>query len=379
MRVVQVSFFRDPWRRAPEELLRAWPSLSDVACAVAATGVEVQVVQAAAHAARIEHEGVTFHFVADRAGPWSRRWRRFTLPGTDLRRTVSELAPDVLHVHSLSFPLALRRVRTDVTCPIIVQDHADGVPRFPVRWLTAAALRACAGVTFTARAQAIPWREAGCLPARIPVFEVLESSSHFTPGPQAVGRAALGVHGDPAVAWVGRLAPVKDPLTAVRGFAEAVPDLPDPHLWCCFTESPLRDRVEALVRSDPRLHERVHLLGLLRHDQVQTLLRACDLYVAASRREGSGFALLEALACGLTAVVSDIPAFRRLTEEGAVASLFPPGDADAMARALVTAWARHRPEDREVVRAHFDRRLSFASVGTGLREVYETVSASSCA
>ena len=375
MRVVQVSFFRDPQRRPPETLLREWPALADVARAVAAAGLEVHVVQAAADTAAIPRDGVTFHFVAERAAWWTARRSWLTLPSTALRRRIVTLAPNVLHVHSLSFPLALRAAARDVACPVLVQDHADAVPGKPVRWLSAAALRRCAGVVFTAREQADPWRAAGCLPADLPVFEVPESSSHFTPGDRETARRAAGVFGDPAVAWVGRLAPVKDPLTAVEAFADAVPDLPDSQLWCCFTDAPLFDRVAGLVRSDPRLTGRVHLLGRLPHEAVETLLRACDVYLAASRREGSGFAVLEALACGLPAIVTDIPSFRRLTGDGAVGSLVPPGDARAMGRALVEWYGRPRRQERDAVRAHFERRLSFTAVGAGLRAACEQVTA----
>jgi glycosyltransferase involved in cell wall biosynthesis len=213
----------------------------------------------------------------------------------------------------------------------------------------------------------------------MPVFEVPESSSHFTPGDRDAARNATGVVGDPAVAWVGRLQPVKDPLTAVAAFAEAVPRLPDAHLWCCYTEAPLLDRVERLVHDDPRLRNRVHLLGRLPHAGVETLLRACDVYLAASRREGSGFALLEALACGLPAVVTDIPSFRRLTGDGAVASLTPAGDAGAMAHGLVAWHGRPRRGERQRARAFFDAHLSFTAVGARLLAAYGAIRGGVCA
>jgi glycosyltransferase involved in cell wall biosynthesis len=379
VRIVQASYFRDPRGRPPEDLLRDWPALADVACAVAGAGLEVHVVQAAAESAEIVRDGVTFHFVGERSTRWSTRRPWLTVPSGHLRRQIRALAPDVLHVHSLGFPIALRLTVMDVPSPVLVQDHADAVPGNPVRWLTAAALRRCAAVAFTAREQAGPWREAGCLPSHLPVFEVPESSSRFTPGDRTAARSAAAIFGEPAVAWVGRLASVKDPLTALRAFAEAAPRLPDPQLWCCYTEAPLLDRVVELARGDERLRGRVHLLERLPHERVETLLRACDVYLAASRREGSGFALLEALACGLPAVVTDIPSFRRLTGDGAVAALVPPGDADAMGRALRQWYEQPRQREREAVRAHFERHLSFAAVGTGLRNAYEQISGARCA
>jgi len=379
MRVVQVSFYRDPLGRPPEVLLREWPALTDVAAAAAAAGADVHVVQAASATTEITRDRVTVHFVRERSGRWTAGRHWLTVPSRRLMARLVALAPDVLHVHGLSFPVALAMAARAVRCPVLVQDHADAVPRSGRRWLSAAALRRSAGVAFTARAQAEPWRAAGCLPPSIPVFEVPEGSSHFTPGDREAARTAGGIIGSPAVAWVGRLHPVKDPLTAVAAFAEAVPSLPDAHLWGCFTEAPLLDAVERLVRNDARLPGRVHLLGRLSHAEVERLLRACDVYLAASRREGSGFALLEAFACGLPAVVTDIPSFRRLSGDGTVASLTPPGDVSAMARALVDWHARPRQGERERVRGFFDEHLSFRAVGTGLMNAYERICGARCA
>lgn len=378
MRVVHVSPYRDPEGRAPGHLLEAWPALVDVPAAVAATGIEVHVVQAATHGAQLERRGVTFHFVPESATRWTMHRPWLTRPSPELLERVRACRPDVVHVHSLSFPLAVARIARAVRSPVLVQDHADQVPPRWRRVLTASALGRVRAVAFTARAQAEAWRAAGVLPAGVAVVEVPESSSHFTPGDQAAARRAAGVSGAPAVAWVGRLRPVKDPLTALDGFARAVPDLPDPHLWCCSTDAPLLAAVEARVHADARLRGRVHLLGALPHADVETLLRACDGYLAASRREGSGFALIEAMACGLPPIVTDIPSFRTLTGDGAVGALYGVGDAEALARALVAWWAAPRDGEREAVRARFDRSLSFDAVGARLRATYAALCERSC-
>ena len=41
--------------------------------------------------------------------------------------------------------------------------------------------------------------------------------------------------------------------------------------------------------------------------RVEELMRAADIFTLGSHREGSGYALTEALACGLPPVVTDIP------------------------------------------------------------------------
>jgi glycosyltransferase involved in cell wall biosynthesis len=95
--------------------------------------------------------------------------------------------------------------------------------------------------------------------------------------------------------------------------------------------------------------------------------------VQASHAEGSGGALIDALACGTTPLVTDIPSFRRITGDGACGALVPIDDADALAHAI-RDWARRdRPMLRRRAREHFERDLSFDALGRQLRAAYDAV------
>ncbi|HEX2080341.1 MAG TPA: glycosyltransferase family 4 protein [Longimicrobium sp.] len=368
MRVVHLSALRDPFRRCGAELLDAWPTLTAVAGAAAGVGVEVTVVQAGWRDEVLQRAGVPVHFVAEPGGS--------TLPerlstGVPLRlmARVRALRPDVIHFHGLGFP-----VPTRIACrlaPVLVQDHSDRVPPPSRRGLRRWGLARAAGVAFTARELAQPFVAAGVLPGEMPVFEVLESSTRLTPGDVGGARAAAGVHGDPCVLSVGRLNEGKDPLTVLDAFARAAPRLPDAHLWMAFGDAPMLDAVQARIGANPVLRERAHLLGRVPHERVQDLCRAADLFVSASRREGSGYAVLEALACGATPLVTDIPAHRRIVRGGAVGGLFPPGDAGALAGLILVHAGRDRDAARVAARGHFERHLSFEAVGRELRQAYE--------
>jgi glycosyltransferase involved in cell wall biosynthesis len=101
--------------------------------------------------------------------------------------------------------------------------------------------------------------------------------------------------------------------------------------------------------------------------------RAADFFVQTSHREGSGYSLLEAMACAAVPLVTDIPAARRIV--GDTGSLTPVGDVDALAAAIVTWAERAREPMRRAVRARFDDVLSFDAVGRELRDAYESVAA----
>jgi glycosyltransferase involved in cell wall biosynthesis len=355
LHVAQISFFVDPQRRAPESLLRDWFPLVDVAAAVAAAGERITVIQASTVTGTIEKSGATFHFVApEGAGvPLTR--------SSTFRALLRELAPDVLHVHGLGFPQDVRELHELVpSTPILLQDHADRVPRIWRRagWRRGAA--AASGMSFCAQAQAEPFRRARLLPANLKVFEIPELTSSFTPGDSADARAATGLHGDPTVLWVGHL----------EGVSGAARELPNLQLWCCYGTSPLLSAVKTRIEHDAMLRDRVHLLGRVPHKNVEELMRAADLFVLGSHREGGSSALVEAMATGLTSVVTDIPSSRVLTGNGAVGALWPCGDSRALATALQRTAASLGPAARAAVRAHFDAHLSSFALGRKLTTAY---------
>jgi len=254
--------------------------------------------------------------------------------------------------------------------PILLQDHADRPPRIWRRRLWRRAFASAAGVAFCALEQSRPWTAAGLIGKTTRIYEISESSSRFSPGEQSQARARTQLRGDPCLLWVGHLNSNKDPLTVLSGVSAAVRELPNLQLWCCFASAPLRAEVTRKIEADPRLKGRVHLLGAVAHSEIEFLMRAADFLVQGSHQEGSGYALLEALACGLPPVVTDIPSFRTLTGDGAVGRLWPRGNALACADALLSIAAQPRAALRARVREHFDRFLSFEALGRTLTQTY---------
>ncbi|OOG38337.1 glycosyl transferase [Rhodanobacter sp. C06] len=367
MYVAQINFLPAPPGLGLAALLERWPSLADIAELVAGAGVRVTVLQAAAHAERLTRAGVDYRLV-DLRGTWTvqGRGRRFAdaLGGGDI---------DLLHAHSLAWVDDAFAVAGNLApgLPVVLQDHADRLPRWWRRPRHRRRFATAAGVAFTAVELARPFVAADVFDPTTRLFAIPESSSRFTPGDRARARAATGVHGNPCALWVGRLNRGKDPLTVLDGVALAAERMPGLQLWCAFGEAPMLAEVRAHIDADPRLAGRVHLLGKVAHAQVETLMRAADLFVSGSRAEGSGYAAMEALACGLTPVLTDIPAFRALTCNGRIGRLWPCGDAPALAAALVDA-AANRPSPQQV-RAHFDETLSFQAVGRLWAEAYARV------
>ena len=364
--VAQINFLPVPRGRTHTEILEQWHSLVDIAEVAASSGTRVSVIQAAAREDRITRNDIDYHFVDIRGLEVAKnRGRRFA-------SLLADIKADVLHAHGLGFvedAFAVSQCLPQL--PILVQDHADRPPRWWRRPQWRRWYAAISGVAFTAPELAQPFTHAGLFGPHARIFAIPESSSRFTMGSRANARTETGLHGDPCVLWVGHLSPGKEPLTVLDGVARASLQLPGMQLWCAFGNAPLLDDVQARIARDPQLAGRVHLLGKVEHAHVETLMRAADLFVSGSLAESCGYVVLEALACGVTPVVTDIPSFRALIGDSCVGRLWPCGDAARLAEALVDA-AASRPSSTQV-RAHFDARLSFAAVGRQWADAYAQV------
>jgi glycosyltransferase involved in cell wall biosynthesis len=137
-------------------------------------------------------------------------------------------------------------------------------------------------------------------------------------------RAALGLaDGDVAALYLGQLEERKDPLTAVRA-AERVRERGAPLMLLVAGEGPLEGEIRA------HAGDGVRPLGFRR--DAPALLAAADVLLMPSAREGISYSILEAMAAGLPAIVSDGPGNpEAVGDAGLVHRL---GDADDLAEKL---------------------------------------------
>jgi glycosyltransferase involved in cell wall biosynthesis len=92
--------------------------------------------------------------------------------------------------------------------------------------------------------------------------------------------------------------------------------------------------LEAQLRDDARDLPRIRFLGSIPRTSLGALYREHDVFVTATLNEAFALTLLEALACGLPVIGTDIPALRAVIREGENGLLVPPADPHALAAAI---------------------------------------------
>ena len=219
------------------------------------------------------------------------------------------------------------------------------------------------GFFFAARELAHEWVEQGSVRSLAAVYEVMELSSPFCYQDRAAARAITGLSGDPVVLWTGNLYPNKDPLTILAGFERLLEQAPHARLHMAYRYASLLPQVEARIASSPTLRQAVTLLGKIPHGQIAAYYNSADLFVQGSAKEGSGVALLDALACGVVPIVTDIPSFRVLTDGGRIGALWPVGDVEAFTAALLHVAGQPLAPLSHEARRFFDATWSFPAIG----------------
>ncbi|MDG5759866.1 glycosyltransferase family 4 protein [Natronococcus sp. A-GB1] len=115
------------------------------------------------------------------------------------------------------------------------------------------------------------------------------------------------------ITTVGRLSETKNQSTVLRAFASLADEHPESRLTI-VGDGPLREELESLADS-LGVRARVEFTGFVDREEVYRILVASDLYVQPSLSEGFCVALVEAMACRLPVVVSDVPVLHEVVGE----------------------------------------------------------------
>ena len=365
LRIVQLNLAYSPALSTPSALLDAYHTLTGWADAVQRAGADVVTVQRFSMDADVTHGLSRVLCVRDDGAGVAAPWSPCERP---IEAAIAQ-RPDIVHVNGLMFPGSVRSLRHRLPreAAIVLQDHSGIVPGtwpWPFEWWRRRRWQesfACAdAVLFSARELAERWLPSGLLPDAT-ILELSPAGSSVAPLQRDEAVRRTGMRAAPRIVWVGRLDSNKDPVTVLSALEMAMPRLPDARVWMIYGDAPLENVVAQRIAGSPVLRERVTLVGAIPHDRIGAWFSAADIFISGSHHEGSGYSLIEAMACGAMPCVTSIPSFRALT--GGHGALWTVGDADACAAALVDLSARDRESERIAIERHYADTLSWEHIG----------------
>ena len=253
--------------------------------------------------------------------------------------------PDVVHAHLPHAAWLARWSRLAAPAPVVIDTlHSS-----------------CTGPL----GRRLGYRLSGWLPDRVTAVSQAVADAHLSAG--LVSRRTLSVlpNGVDLEAWrpdasiraavrrelgsadefwwlaAGRLDPVKDYPTLLR----AIATLPEPARLLIAGDGPLRSELVGLS-ARLGLERRVRLLGFV--PDLTHWLQAADAFVLSSQWEGLPMGLIEAAACALPAIATDVPGSREVIAQGQTGWLTAPGDAAALAEAM-TILMQTPPDQRRAM------------------------------
>lgn len=281
-------------------------------------------------AAELQKAGVRFQSLEMRKGIADPRgWFRF-------QHWLWRERPDVLHAHLPHAAWLARWSRLAAPVPLVVDTlHSSATGTAGRHWGYACSRWFTDHVTAVSQATAASHLAAGMVDAgNLSVVSNGIDVDAWQTDPRArlEARQALGIGNDFLWLAVGRLDAVKDYPTLLNALARA----PKTPRLLVLGSGPLKKELRNLATA-LGLGHRVRFAGF--ESDVARHMHAADGFVLSSRYEGLPLVLLEAGACAVPVVATDVPGTREVVVPGETGWLTPAGDSERLAAAML--WLMH--------------------------------------
>ncbi|GAA2247805.1 glycosyl transferase [Streptomyces ruber] len=308
--------------------------------------------------------------------------------GAHLARAWGDERPDTVHAHFWMSGMAARIGAHAHGVPVVQTFHALGtVKRRHQGRLDTSPYerigverhlgRSCGRVLATCTDEVYELADMGVPPQQVSVVPCGVDIEHFTPeGPTGTAPARAARH---RLLATGRLVPRKGFDQAIRALAH----LPDTELLVAGgPEAPLLDtdpEAERLrhVAARAGVRDRVRLLGAVDPAAMPALVRSADVVLCVPAYEPFGIVPLEAMACGVPVLATDVGGHRDTVADRGTGRLVPPRDPGAIAAAARDLLASEQLR-RRMGRAGRERvlaRFTWQRVADGAEQVYRRVTA----
>jgi glycosyltransferase involved in cell wall biosynthesis len=310
-----------------------------------------------------------------RGGQAPARWLDAPALLADLKRVIRRVQPDVIHagpIQSAAYLAALSGFRPLVSMSWGSDLLKDADRDWKMRHATRFTLRRTTVLAGDCDAVRRKAGEFGFPPERVVLFPWGVDLQRFAPGEPPDLRRRLGWEDAFVVLSLRTWEPLYGVDVVVKAFCRAAGQ--EPRLRLLLLGGGSQAGMLRQLLAQHGLLERVYFGGQVSGDDLPAYYRAADLYVSASHSDGSSVSLMEALACGLPVLISDIPGNREWIgpQEGA-GWLFPDGDSSALGAGMLRAASDETglKDCRRSARALAERRADWTKNFQQLLHAYD--------
>lgn len=307
--------------------------------ALAKTAHEVVYVRLQRGARQVEDRPLPANIEQARwaGGQGEFRWRALPRLVLDFRRLIRTIKPDLIHagpIQTCAFIAALSGFRPILTMSWGFDLMEDVHKSRWMEWVTRYVLRHTQYFTSDAQVTRDKAVKYGMNPDRTIVFPWGVDLQHFAP----VAERRLPVTERFTLFCNRSWEPRYGVDVLARAFVQVARQNPKVDLLLLGGGSQAQTIRQILQRGG--VIERVAMPGQISQKDLPRWYHMADLYISPSHIDGSSVSLMEALACGIPCLVSDIPANREWVVEEENGWLFPDGDADALAAKILAVIAQ---------------------------------------
>lgn len=208
------------------------------------------------------------------------------------------------------------------------------------RWNLGRALRADALITGSEHIRDQLVSTAGIEPERI---SVIYDPVEFLPNTDSEPVDRVGLDHHPYVLYAGSFEPRKNFDRALAAYARVAPDIPH-HLLAVVERNPERAAAVKALAKKLKVGPRLHLVDSLAEPDLRSLYTHADALFFPSLAEGFGFPPVQAAACAVPVLTSNIQPLREVLQESAL--YVDPLNVEALAEGLRRIICDHELRSR---------------------------------
>lgn len=299
------------------------------------------------------------------------RWRDVPRLVLDLKRVINKIKPDLIHagpIQTCAFLVTLSGYRPLLSMSWGYDLIEDAHKSKWMEWVTRYTLQHStyfASDSNVTRDKAIKY---GMNPDRTVVFPWGVDLQHFHP------RQSVNHHEQHVTLFCNRSwEPMYGLDVLARAFVKVAHQ--NQNVGLILLGSGSQGNMIRSILQNGGVLDRVTFGGKVSQKDLPEWYRDADLYISPSHVDGSSVSLMEALACGLPCLVSDIPGNREWIDEGKNGWLFRDGNADDLAEKILTVISKKEKlsEIGRAGRRSAEMRADWRKNAELLMKTYETV------